>query len=123
MKRVLSVFVLPIVLLLTTAGSVHAQPANVKGSWLMTVETSVGSGSPEFDLKQPNDTTIEGSYRGQLGESAVKGTLKGNKIYLVFEISGNNIEYEGLVEGDTMKGKVKLGTMGEGTFTGRRKNG
>ena len=88
----------------------------------MAVETSAGSGSPEFDLKQPNDTTIEGSYRGQLGESTVTGTLKGNKVYLVFSISGNNIEYEGVVEGDTMKGKVKLGTMGEGTFTGRKKN-
>jgi hypothetical protein len=123
MKKLLSVFMLSAFFLLVFSGGVHAQAANVKGTWQMAVETSAGSGSPEFDLKQPNDTTIEGSYRGQLGESAVTGTLKGNKIYLVFSISGNNIEYEGVVEGDTMKGKVKLGTMAEGTFTGRRKNG
>lgn len=122
MKKLLSVFFLPVFFLLAVSGGVHAQPTNVKGTWQMAVETSAGSGSPEFDLKHANDTTIEGTYRGQLGESAVKGTLKGNKIYLVFSISGNNIEYDGVVEGDTMKGTVKLGTMGEGTFTGRKKN-
>ncbi len=97
------------------------QTPNVKGIWQLAVETSVGSGSPEFELKHITDSTLEGTYRGQLGESPLKGTLKGNKIFISFSISGNEIEYDGIVEGDTMKGKLKLGTMGEGTFTGSRK--
>jgi hypothetical protein len=32
-----------------------------------------------------------------------------------------DISYSGTVEGNTMKGKVVFGTIGEGTFTGIRK--
>jgi hypothetical protein len=102
--------------------SVRAQQhANVKGNWKMSVESSVGSGSPEFDLKHVDETTLTGTYKGQLGESTVKGTIKGNKIHLEFDISVNLIEYDGAVDGDSMKGSVKLGSMAEGTFKGARK--
>ena len=93
----------------------------INGIWQVSVETTAGSGSPTFNLKQPTDSTIEGTYQGQLGESDVKGTIKGNKFHITFEISGNLIEYDGELDGDTIKGKVKLGSMAEGTFTGSRK--
>ncbi|MDI1322176.1 MAG: hypothetical protein PSV36_05470 [Algoriphagus sp.] len=94
---------------------------NVKGTWTMSVTSDMGSGSPTFVLDQVNDTTITGTYTGQLGESAVKGTLKGNVIHLEFDIQGNLIEYDGTVKGAEMSGKVKLASMGEGTFSGKRK--
>jgi len=97
------------------------QQANVKGTWQMNVKTSVGSGTPVFELKHDTEITLSGTYKGQLGESAVKGTIQGNNVHLEFTINGGLIEYDGSVEGDTMKGKVKLGSMGEGTFTGARK--
>ena len=107
---------------LITVNFLNAQtPIQVKGTWNMSVETSAGSGSPTFVLKHITDTTLEGTYQGQLGEADVKGTLKMNKIFLSFEVSGNLIEYTGLVEGDTMKGTVKLGSLGEGSFSGIRK--
>ena len=122
MKKLFSFVILPIVMLLTI--SVHAQqPINVAGVWNLNVETSAGSGTPEFTIKHSTDSTLEGTYRGQLGETPVKGTLKGNKIFLTFSVSSIDIEYLGTVDGDTMKGKVTLGTMGEGTFTGTRKKG
>ena len=122
MKKIFSFIVLPFLFLLAAANvSLAQQPINVKGTWNMTVETSAGSGSPTFELKHINDSTIEGTYRGSLGETSLKGTLKGNKIYIVFTISGIDIEYTGTVDGDTMKGTVALGTMGDGTFTGARK--
>jgi hypothetical protein len=100
----------------------HAQkPANVQGRWTMSVETSLGSGSPEFELKHVTSTSLEGTYKGQLGEATVKGTISENKIHLQFEVSGGLIEYDGTVDGDSMKGKVKLGNMGDGTFTGTKK--
>ena len=114
-------FFLSAVLMMTGSVVKAQQHATVKGLWKMSVETSVGSGSPEFDLKHVDATTLSGTYKGQLGESAVKGTIKGNKIHLEFEISGNLIEYDGTVDGESMKGSVKLGSMGEGTFTGARK--
>lgn len=102
--------------------SVFAQEKiNVKGTWIMSVTSDMGSGSPTFVLDQVNDTTITGIYTGQLGESAVKGTLKENVIHLEFDIQGNLIEYDGIVNGEEMSGKVNLASMGEGTFTGKRK--
>lgn len=86
----------------------------------MQVETSIRSGTPIFVLKHVNDSTVTGTYTGQLGESAVQGTIKGKVIHLWFEISGNDIDYSGTVDGDTMKGNVILGSMGDGTFTGTR---
>lgn len=102
--------------------SVFAQDKiNVKGTWLMSVTSDMGSGNPTFVLNHVNDTTITGTYTGQLGESEVTGTLKGNIIHLEFSIQDNLIEYDGTVNGEEMSGKVKLASMGEGTFSGKRK--
>jgi hypothetical protein len=103
--------------------TVNPQKPKITGTWNMSVETSAGSGTPTFVLKQEGDTLITGTYSGQLGEAPVKGTIKGNDVRLEFNISGNLIEYTGTVDGDNMKGRVKLGTMAEGTFTGKRKEG
>jgi hypothetical protein len=100
-----------------------AADANVAGTWTMTVESPMGSGTPVFVLTQ-SGTDIAGTYKGQLGESPVKGTLKGNAIEIKYNISAQGMElaitYAGTVEGDTMKGKVSYGDMGEGTFTGKK---
>lgn len=92
--------------------------AKVEGRWKMTVETTAGNGNPVFELKHLNDSTITGTYKGQLGDAAVQGTIRGKKIHLEFEISANIIVYDGTVDGDSMKGLLKLGTMAEGSFTG-----
>lgn len=95
--------------------------ANLKGTWNLAVETSMGSGTPVFELKHLTDSTLTGTYTGQLGDSEISGKIKGNTFFISFSVSGNQIEYEGTVDGDTMKGKLKLGSMAEGTFTGTRK--
>lgn len=103
-------------------GSSFAQKplVNVKGNWKMNVETSAGSGSPTFDLKHENDSIVTGTYKGQLGAADVKGKVKGKSVHLEFSVSGNLVEYDGAVDGESMKGTVKLGSMGSGTFTGTR---
>lgn len=106
---------------LTLSVSFQAHPAKITGTWNMVVETSAGSGTPLFILKQENDTLISGMYKGQFGEAPVKGTIKINKIDLKFSASDMAMEYIGTVDGNTMKGKAIFGTMGEGTFTGTRK--
>jgi hypothetical protein len=105
------------------AGAALAADANVAGEWDFTVETQAGTGSPHFSLKQ-DGTAVTGTYKGQLGEAPVTGTVKGNELTLNFKVSAQGadlaITYSGTVEGDTIKGKVSLGDMGEGTFTGKK---
>ncbi len=120
-KRFIPCLLFLVLLLVGTSLSAQTN-AKVNGTWLLNVESPMGSGTPSFLLKQLTDSTFEGNYQGQLGETNVKGTVKGNKIHISFSISDNLIEYDGIVDGDTMKGKVVLGTLGEGTFTGNRKN-
>ena len=124
MKKSKLVFFIPLALTVIanfSFQSVQAQKPVVTGTWNMAVETTAGSGTPTFVLKQENDTLITGTYSGQLGEAPVKGSIKGNDIRLEFTVSNILIEYTGTISGDTMKGKVKLGSMAEGTFTGKRK--
>ena len=109
-------------LLFIASGFANAQKhANVSGTWNMNVETSAGNGSPVFILKHITETTLAGTYTGRLGEADVTGTIQENKIHLEFTISGTTIMYDGIVTGETMSGQLKLGSLGEGTFTGKRK--
>jgi hypothetical protein len=124
MKKSKQIFLFSIALsaiVLMLSVSFQSQPAKVTGTWNMTVETSMGSGTPVFILKQENDTLITGTYKGQFGEAPVKGTIKANKIDLKFEATDMSMEYTGTIEGNNVKGKVVFGTVGEGTFTGIRK--
>jgi len=100
-----------------------AADANVTGKWTMTVTSQAGTGSPTFDLKQEGDT-VTGTYKGALGEAPVTGSVKGNDLTLNIKISAQGQElavvYSGKIEGDSVSGKVSLGEMGEGTFTGKK---
>ena len=101
-----------------------AADANVTGEWDMTVETGNGTGTPHFSLKQQG-TNVTGMYKSAtFGEAPVTGTVKGNELTLNIKISAQgqelNIVYTGTVDGSTVKGKVSLGELGEGTFTGKK---
>ena len=105
------------------AGAALAADANVAGEWDFTVETQAGTGSPHFSLKQ-DGASLSGTYKGQLGEAPVTGTVKGNDVTISFKVNAQGtdlaITYSGTVEGDAIKGKVSLGELGEGTFTGKK---
>ena len=114
-----------ITMLASTAvvAAVLAADANVAGEWDFQVETQAGTGTPHFSLKQ-DGANVTGTYKGQLGEAPVTGTVKGNELTMTFKVSPQGSElavtYVGTVEGDTIKGKVTLGELGEGTFSGKK---
>jgi|SRR2546422_5126002 len=103
-----------------TAG---AQSTNVSGDWKLSIETPNGPGSPSLVLKQDGEK-LTGTYKGRFGESPLEGTLKGKEIKFTVKVNAQGqeiqIEYAGAVEGDTMKGKVKFGEFGEGSFSGKK---
>jgi hypothetical protein len=112
--------------LLTIAAFTIAQvavAADVTGTWIMNVQTSAGSGSPTFVLVQKGDA-LSGTYKGQLGEAQVTGTVTGDDVTIEYKVEGQAgslaVKYWGKTDGKTMTGKVSLGQLGDGTFTGTK---
>ena len=109
----------------TAAAAQNEKPADVSGVWAFTIETGAGTGTPTVTFKQDGEK-LTGHYSSQvLGERDFTGTIKGTAINFTVEadIQGQAVKvtYSGTVDKDTMKGKVVLGELGEGTFTGKKK--
>ena len=55
----------------------------------------------------------------------ITGSIKDNKDFTFSVEIGTEqkvtVVYTGVLEGDTIKGSLTMGEMGEGTFTGKRK--
>jgi hypothetical protein len=119
----ISAVVIAVIGLLTTA-QVMAQATNVTGEWLFNVTTDQGGGTPTLSFKQDGEK-LTGKYQGQLGAADLTGTVKGNAIKFTFtiDVQGQQapVTYEGTVEKNTMKGKLDIGGMVNGTFTGTKK--
>lgn len=107
----------------TTDRPADAEKIDVSGSWVFTVETPMGSGTPTFTFKQDGES-LTGHYAGALGEADLTGTLKGNAITFSFKVNVQGTEgvvtYSGAAAKDSIKGKVTFGDLGEGTFTAKR---
>jgi hypothetical protein len=97
--------------------------ANVTGTWEFAVETAQGSGSPTFTFSQDGEK-LTGQYKGAFGEGPVEGTVKGAAIDFVVKVNAQGqeviVSYTGTIEKDGMKGTVKLGEFGSGTWTAKR---
>jgi hypothetical protein len=110
--------------LLAAAPAFAADTAKVAGDWNFTIETPNGPGTPTASFKQDGEN-LTGTYKGRFGESPLTGTIKGNEIKFSVKITTPNgelvVAYSGTVDGDSMKGTVKFGEIGEGNFTGKKK--
>ena len=107
-----------------TASQAGDTRPDVSGSWAFQVEFSGGSGTPTMTFKQEGEK-LTGHYSGQLGEAPLTGTIKGHAIEFTIDVdvqgTAAHITYTGTVDKDSMKGTVKLGDLGEGTFTAKKK--
>ena len=121
---VIAAFALSIAMPMVGAGQA---PANVTGKWLFTVETSAGGGMPTVTLKQEGEKLTGHYSSAQLGEADLTGSVKGTAITFSFgtDVQGTHLDvtYTGTIDGkDSMKGKVNLGGLGEGTFVAKRQS-
>jgi hypothetical protein len=110
--------------LVVTFSASPADPAKVAGEWKLTVESPNITGAPTANFKQDGEN-LAGTFKGRLGEAPLQGTIKGNAIKFTVSMTSPNgdiqAEYSGTVDGDSMKGTVKFGDIGQGSFTGKRK--
>lgn len=111
-------------LVLLASVPVLAQAPNVTGEWAFNVTTDQGGGTPVITFKQDGEK-LTGKYAGQLGNADLTGTVKGAAIHFTFtlDVQGQQapVTYDGTVEKNTMKGKLDIGGMVNGTFTATRK--
>jgi hypothetical protein len=122
-KHIITAVTIIIAAFLPAALTVGAQSTNVSGNWGVTLKTPDGPTRASLVLKQEGDK-LTGTYKGQFGESPLEGTVKGKEIKFTVKVKAQGqellLEYVGAIEDGTMKGKVKLGDMGEADFSGGR---
>ena len=109
---------------LLASAQLSAQATNVTGEWAFNVQTDQGGGTPAITFKQDGEK-LTGKYAGQLGNADLTGTVKGNAIHFTFtlDVQGQQapVTYDGTVEKNTMKGKMDIAGMVNGTFTATKK--
>jgi hypothetical protein len=125
MKSMIRVLTLVVVVIgLLSSAQLGAQATNVTGEWAFTVTTDQGAGNPVITFKQDGEK-LTGKYAGQLGNADLTGTVKGSAIHFTFtlDVQGQQapVTYDGTVEKNTMKGKMDIGGMVNGTFTATKK--
>jgi hypothetical protein len=97
--------------------------ATMTGTWAFEVTHSAGTSTPTVTITQTGDK-LSGKYVGTYGESVLTGTITDNKFSFSVDVGTEQkvtLAYTGALDGDTVKGNVTMGEMGEGTFTGKRK--
>ena len=97
--------------------------ATMTGTWAIEATHSAGTSTPTVNITQTGEK-LSGKYVGSYGESALVGSIKGTEFTFTVEIGAEQkvkVVYNGTLSGDTIKGSLTMGEMGEGTFTGKRK--
>ena len=105
-------------------GQAQDKPAaTMTGTWAFEVHHSAGVSTPTVTITQSGEK-LSGKYAGSYGEADLVGTIKGTEFTFTVEIGTEQkvkAVYTGSLDGNTVKGSVTLGELGEGTFTGKRK--
>jgi hypothetical protein len=118
MRKINFVIAFLVVLGLVMSAS-FVQAGDLDGKWNLKVTSPMGSGTPEFKLKQ-DGKKLTGHYKGTFGEAPVKGSVDGNSFNMKIPQSGAWIVYTGTYAGNTMKGTIDFAGQGNGDFTGTR---
>jgi hypothetical protein len=98
---------------------------DLTGKWAMTLEMSMGTGTPTLDIKQENEK-ITGTYTGRYGTFPLQGKLKERAIEFSVMMSAEGQEvtlgFTGEVaeDGQTMKGHASVGEMGDATWSAKK---
>ena len=119
-KRVILLGVISISL---AAVPVPLSPANVAGTWNVTLELGAITGRPTLELKQDGEK-LTGPYRGRSGASPLEGEVKENKVAFTVTLNAEGQQssgyFGGVVDGDSMTGTVEFDGAGEGTWSAAR---
>jgi len=123
MKTLTAILVAAAIALVPVAAQ-DAKKIDITGTWEMTVESPQGPMLITANYKQEGET-LTGTHVSEMGESPLKGTVKGVDVEytLTIDMGGQqmSIVHKARVDGDTMKGSADIEGMGTIAFTAKRK--
>lgn len=130
MKALMTALIVAVSLAGSTAAQDPPPPPNqekpaptLTGTWAFEVHHSAGVSTPTVTITQTGEK-LAGKYVGSYGESELTGSIKGADFTFTVEIGTEQkvrAVYNGTLDGNSVKGSLTMGEMGEGTFTGKRK--
>jgi hypothetical protein len=110
---------------LIPAAAQEAKKIDITGTWEMTVDSPQGQMVITTTFKQDGET-LTGKQVSEMGESPLKGTIKGADIEYTINLDmggqAMSILHKAKVEGDTIKGTVNVAEMGSFPFTAKKKS-
>lgn len=93
----------------------------IDGKWNISIKTPMGEQTGVLTLKQEGDA-LTGEMTGPAGATPIEnGRVEGEKLMWDAKVTSPmplTLEFEGLTEGDSISGNVKLGAFGTSTFSG-----
>jgi len=106
-------------------GGGGAPPAQVGGTWAMTLNSPQGPLDITMTMSQTG-TTVTGSMTSMMGTQTIdEGQVNGRNVSwsMTMQVGGQSItiQYRGQVEGTRMTGSAELGSFGSATFTAEKK--
>jgi hypothetical protein len=115
--------VLALFVLAAGAEAAIAQPARITGEWDVTVNSPHGSRDVKVTFKEDSGK-LSGALQAGDRNIPFEGTSTGKDIKFSFKVSNDGtdivVTMTGVVEGDAIKGKADLGTLGTGDWTAKR---
>jgi hypothetical protein len=96
--------------------------ADLTGTWAFQVDVAgMGGGTPTVELQQDAEGNLTGHYNGQMGSAPLKGKISGEEFEFQIANDMGSITYKGALQLDgSLKGKLDLAGMAEGTFTAKK---
>jgi hypothetical protein len=104
-----------------TSTVMSAEPASLAGKWEMSWTGRLGTQKCALELQQ-DSTKLKGTLRDQRGDSALSGTVEGNKISFDVDFKGPKpftTRFTGSIDGDKITGTSQaIGVGGAGAYLG-----
>lgn len=98
-------------------------PANLAGTWKVTIQYVRGVGEQQFTLNQ-DGKKLSGEQKGEIFHAELEGTVEADHVVLTSVMPANGYEvnfvFTGVVSGNNLTGDVKLGEYGPATFSAVR---
>jgi hypothetical protein len=100
-------FVCATLLLIPVVLNASDTPANVAGTWTVSVSGGAGSATQTLVVQQ-DGAQITGTFKGPRQSGTLEGTVTGNAV--TFHVKARvPLDYNGTADGDTMKGTLSGG--------------